>query len=64
RYPGGFKEVTVGKVMEQKPELVVQRSIAGMIPKNKLRQDILAKLKIYAGAEHEHSAQNPAPLEI
>lgn len=64
RYPGGLKKETVQETFGKKPERVLQRAIAGMIPPNKLRKDILKKLKIYAGTEHHHEAQKPEPLNI
>lgn len=64
RYPGGLKEETAQEVLNKYPERVLERAIAGMIPANKLKQDILAKLKVYAGAEHQHEAQKPTPLKL
>lgn len=64
RYPGGLKEETAGEVMEKNPGKVLERAIRGMIPPNKLRSQILTKLKIYPEAEHKHEAQQPEPLNI
>ncbi len=64
RYPGGLREETASEVLIKHPERVLERAIAGMIPTNKLKQDILSKLKVYAGAEHQHEAQKPEPLKL
>lgn len=64
RYPAGFRSITADALLEKHPERVLQHAIAGMIPHTKLRQDILRKLKIFTGSEHNHQAQNPKPLEI
>ena len=64
RYPNGLKTVTAGKLLETKPERVIENAVAGMIPHNKLKKDILKKLKVYGGSEHGHEAQQPKPLEL
>lgn len=61
-YPGALKSTPLKKMMLNKPEEVVKKAIAGMIPRNKLKKDVLKKLKIFAGAEHAHEAQKPQPL--
>lgn len=63
-YPGGLRSRTYADELDKKPAEAVRRSIAGMIPKTKLGNQQLTKLKIYAGTEHPHAAQNPTPLEI
>jgi len=63
-YPGGLKEITAGKLIEKKPEELLKKAVKGMLPKNKLARHMLKKLKIYAGATHPHSAQNPKDLNI
>ncbi len=63
-FPGGLKTRSVRQVMETRPERVVERAIKGMIPKNKLGNQILGKLKVYAGPTHPHTAQQPVPFEI
>lgn len=63
-YPGGLKSMTLGRSMELHPARVVEEAIAGMMPHNKLSRASLKKLKVYAGAEHPHAAQNPVPFEI
>jgi large subunit ribosomal protein L13 len=50
--------------MENKPEEVLMKAVAGMIPQNKLKKDILRKLKVYGGPDHKQTAQEPQPLEI
>lgn len=64
RYPGGLKEVTAGKLLETKPEMVIMHSIAGMIPRSRIKDSILSKLKVYADGTHPHEAQKPINLEI
>ena len=61
-YPGGFREETLGQLLARRPEEVVRRAVKGMLPHTTLGTQQLRKLKIYAGAEHPHAAQNPAPL--
>ena len=63
-YPGGIKAITLGKLMQEKPEKAVEMAVKGMMPKNKLSRSMINKLKVYAGGEHPHSAQQPQPLEI
>lgn len=64
RYPNGLKTVTAGRLLETKPERVIENAVAGMIPRNKLKKDILKKLKVYGGSEHKHEAQQPKALEL
>ena len=64
RYPNGLKAVTAGKLIQTKPERVIENAVAGMIPHNKLKKDILKKLKVYAGSEHRHEAQQPIVTEL
>ncbi len=61
-YPGGFKEESLGHLLERRPEEVIRRAIKGMMPHNKLGAQQLRKLKIYAGSDHPHQAQQPEPL--
>lgn len=63
-WPGGLKNVSRGKLMEDKPERLMQKAVWGMIPKTKLGRQIIKKLKVYAGPEHPHAAQNPKPLTL
>ena len=61
-YPGGLRTSTAGKLVETKPNAIIQLAVKGMLPKNRLGRDLLRKLKIYPGPEHPHQAQNPQPL--
>ena len=58
-YPGGLKEITLGEIREKKPEEIIRHAIKGMMPKGKLGRQMYKKLKVYAGSEHPHAAQNP-----
>jgi large subunit ribosomal protein L13 len=58
-YPGGASFTSIRTVMQKHPERVVMRAVQGMMPKNKLGRAMLKKLKVYAGAEHPHVAQQP-----
>jgi large subunit ribosomal protein L13 len=61
-YPQGYKEETLGHLLERRPEEVVRRAVKGMLPRNRLGAQQLRKLKIYAGSDHPHRAQQPEPL--
>lgn len=61
-YPGGFKSIIAGKLLEQKPERVIENAVKGMLPKNKLGRAMFKKLKVYGGPDHPHRAQQPQPL--
>lgn len=61
-YQGGERYETVSTMREKKPEFLIRHAVGGMLPKNKLANDMIRKLKIYAGSEHPHSAQNPVML--
>lgn len=63
-YPGGLKETTYQKLLEKKPELIIEKAVKGMIPHNKLGRQVFKKLKVYAGPEHPHQAQQPQELEL
>jgi large subunit ribosomal protein L13 len=63
-YPGGIKEVSAEKLLAKKPTEVIRRAVKGMLPKNSLGRQMLRKLKVYAGPNHPHKAQNPVPLEL
>lgn len=58
-YPGGLKSISYAKLMETKPELAMEYAVKGMIPHNRLGKQMLKKLRIYKGAEHNHMAQKP-----
>ncbi len=63
-YPGGLKQATLRELFQKKPEEVIRLAVRGMLPKNKLRDRRMKRLKVYAGPEHPHKAQNPKPLEL
>ncbi|MBO5560841.1 MAG: 50S ribosomal protein L13 [Firmicutes bacterium] len=63
-YTGGFKETTLRQMLDKKPEDVLVHAVKGMLPKNALGKDMLKKLFVYAGSEHNHDAQKPEVLEI
>lgn len=63
-FPGGIKSITFEKQIEKAPERVIQSAVKGMLPKGPLGRDMFRKLKIYAGPEHQHTAQQPQPLEL
>ena len=59
QYPGGLKETTFKEMIDKKPEEVIRLAVKGMLPKNKLSNQIIKKLKIYAGSDHPHDSQQP-----
>ena len=61
-FPGGYKEETLGQLLERRPEEVIRRAVKGMLPKTTLGVQQLRKLKVYPGADHPHQAQRPEPL--
>jgi large subunit ribosomal protein L13 len=61
-FPGGIKEISARKLLQKKPEDVLRHAVRGMLPKNSLGRQLLKKLKIYAGGDHPHEAQSPAPF--
>ncbi|MBN1958072.1 MAG: 50S ribosomal protein L13 [Desulfuromonadales bacterium] len=63
-YPGGIKEINAAKLLDKKPEMLVQAAVKGMLPKNKLGRKMFRKLKVYAGGEHPHAAQQPQELKL
>jgi large subunit ribosomal protein L13 len=63
-YPGGIRSRSLEEMLDRKPEEVIRRAVKGMLPRNKLARRQLLKLKVYAGSEHPHSAQQPKPLEV
>jgi large subunit ribosomal protein L13 len=63
-YPGGLRSVAYGDLLEQHPERVIEKAVKGMLPKNSLGRSQLRKLKVYAGPDHPHQAQQPSPFEI
>jgi large subunit ribosomal protein L13 len=63
-YIGGLKEITLRDQLQQHPERVIESAVRGMLPKNALGRKMFKKLKVYAGAEHPHQAQQPQPMEL
>ena len=63
-YPGGLTKKTVGELLDSKPQRVIELAVRGMLPKNTLGRAQLKKLKVYAGPDHPHRAQQPAPFVI
>jgi len=63
-YPGGLREVPFSEKIKTKPEEVIRRAVRGMMPKNLLARQMIKKLKIYAGPDHPHEAQQPETLEM
>ena len=63
-YPGGLRRRTIGELLQKHPTRVVENAIVGMLPHNKLSRQVQKKLKVYAGSEHPHTAQQPVPFEI
>ena len=63
-YPGGSSFTQAGHMLEKRPERVVEMAVRGMLPKNKLGEQMYRKLNVYAGAEHPHQAQQPEELKL
>ena len=63
-YPGGLKAQSYTELLAKHPEKAVEKAVRGMLPKNTLGRQQLTKLKVYAGPEHPHAAQQPTPFEI
>ena len=63
-YPGGIKSINFEKQIDKAPERVIESAVKGMMPKNRLSRAMLGKLKIYAGNDHPHAAQQPKVLEV
>ena len=63
-YPGGLRSRTLREQLQRRPTEVLRSAVKGMLPKNRLARRQLTKLKIYAGPEHPHTAQNPRPLDL
>ena len=60
--PGGLKEITLRDQIDQHPDRVIQAAVKGMLPHNRLGRQLIKKLKVYAGPEHPHQAQQPKPF--
>ena len=63
-HPGGLRRIAFSELLEKRPERAVEQAVRGMLPKNSLGRQMLKKLKVYAGPEHPHSAQQPVLFEI
>ncbi|HEY9201365.1 MAG TPA: 50S ribosomal protein L13 [Gammaproteobacteria bacterium] len=63
-FPGGIKSISFDKLIQKKPEMVIEKAVKGMLPKNPLGRAMYRKLKVYAGSEHKHTAQQPQVLDI
>jgi len=63
-FPGGIRQTSLGKLQAARPERVLQKAVKGMLPKGPLGYAMMRKLKVYGGAKHPHSAQQPKKLEI
>ena len=63
-YPGGLKSISFEKLSERAPERVIQNAVKGMLPKNALGRAMFKKLKVYAGSEHPHGAQQPQAVQF
>ena len=62
-FPGGLTDLTLAEVIEKDPSLAIKQAVAGMLPKNKLQADRLARLRVFEGAEHVHTAQTPKEIK-
>ena len=63
-YPGGQRETTAIELLDKQPERIVEKSVKGMLPKNRLGADLFRNLKVYAGTEHGHEAQKPRAINL
>jgi large subunit ribosomal protein L13 len=63
-YPGGLRSRTLNEMLDRRPEEVIRLAVKGMLPRNRLARAQLRKLKVYAGPDHPHAAQQPKPMEI
>jgi large subunit ribosomal protein L13 len=63
-FPGGLTSTPIGELMDKRPERVVEKAVKGMLPHNSLGRQMASKLKVYAGPEHPHQAQQPVPYQI
>jgi|TARA_Y100000588_G_scaffold232951_1_gene246624 large subunit ribosomal protein L13 len=63
-YPGGIKELSLDEELRNNPERVIEKAVRGMVPRNRLGRSVMSKLKVYAGNQHPHAAQNPKPLAL
>ncbi len=63
-YPGGLRALPYSELMDKRPDRAVEKAVKGMLPKNSLGRKMAKKLKVYAGPDHPHAAQQPVPFEI
>jgi large subunit ribosomal protein L13 len=63
-FPGGLRELRYDKLMAERPAVVVEKAVKGMLPRNRLGRAMARKLNVYAGAEHPHAAQKPQPMVV
>jgi large subunit ribosomal protein L13 len=63
-YPGGLKQVTLQEQLQKFPDRVIETAVRGMLPKNRLGRRLFKKLKVYAGPDHPHQAQQPKSLDL
>lgn len=63
-FPGGLKTISFEKLQDKKPEMIIELAVKGMLPKNPLGRAMYKKMKVYAGAEHPHAAQQPQELTL
>jgi large subunit ribosomal protein L13 len=63
-HPGGIKEITFEKLIQYKPEMIIEKAVKGMLPNNPLGREMFRKLKVYAGTDHPHTAQQPKELKL
>jgi large subunit ribosomal protein L13 len=63
-YPGGVRATTAAKLLQSKPERLIEMAVRGMLPKNRLGRQLFTKLKIYRGGDHPHAAQKPEPVRL
>ena len=62
-FPGGLTDLTLAEIIEKDPTLAVKKAVAGMLPKNKLQAERMKRLRVFAGAEHSHTAQTPKEIK-
>ena len=63
-YPGGIKSETLAEMRDEHPTRIIEKAVSGMLPQNKLHADRMARLRVFAGAEHDHTAQKPEKVEV
>ena len=63
-YPGGIRSRTLGEMLDRRPEEVIRKAVRGMMPRNRLARKQITKLKVYAGPDHPHAAQQPKEMEV